>query len=73
MPCSETMPPCTTFLSVLPLLTLEELGARGTHRFLAESQSSPSRSTPHAPAHDERRVLEGCERSPGLSQIGEDG
>jgi hypothetical protein len=45
-------------------------GARGTHRFLAESQSSPSRSTPHAPAHEERRVLEECETSPGLSRSG---
>ncbi|KAJ8593783.1 hypothetical protein M405DRAFT_810344 [Rhizopogon salebrosus TDB-379] len=49
MPRSEVMSPCATFLSELPLLTLEELGARGTHRFLAESQSSPSRSTPLAP------------------------
>ncbi|KAJ8594119.1 hypothetical protein M405DRAFT_809656 [Rhizopogon salebrosus TDB-379] len=53
---SEIMSPCTTFLSLLPLLTLEELGARGTYRFLAESQSSPSRSTPLAPANEERRV-----------------
>jgi hypothetical protein len=62
------MSPCTTILSVLPLLTLEGLGARGAHRFLAESQSSASRSTPHAPAHEERRVLEGCETNPGLSR-----
>jgi hypothetical protein len=70
MPRSEMMSPRTTFLFMLPLLTLEELGARGTHRFLAESQSSPSRSTPHAPAHEEPRVLEECETSPGLSRSG---
>jgi hypothetical protein len=68
MPRSEMMSLCTAFLSVLPLLALEELGARGTDRFLAESQSSPSRSMPHAPAHEERRALQGGETSPGLSR-----
>ncbi|KAJ8585458.1 hypothetical protein M405DRAFT_825059 [Rhizopogon salebrosus TDB-379] len=47
------MSPRTTFLSVLPFLTLGELEARGTHLFLAEFQSYPSRSTPHAPAHED--------------------